>query len=84
MQQDNLTTMDLIIPNVGQTGEIELVEWKVPVGGTFEKGDDICDLVTDKAAFSLEAPVSGTLLTQLVANGEKVISGQIAGKVDLS
>jgi len=78
------TEIELKIPDVGQTGEIELLEWKIPVGGQFQEGDEICDLLTDKAAFSLEAPAAGTVLLQLAANGQKVVSGQVVGKALLS
>jgi pyruvate/2-oxoglutarate dehydrogenase complex dihydrolipoamide acyltransferase (E2) component len=72
--------IDLTIPDVGQTGEIELLEWKVAVGGHFQAGDEICDLLTDKAAFALEAPEPGQLLSQMVPGGQKVTSGQVVGR----
>jgi len=76
--------IDLSIPDMGQTGDIELIEWKLPPGSFFKAGDELCDLLTDKASFTLEAPADGCLLTQLAQKGEKVRSGQIVGKVQLN
>jgi pyruvate/2-oxoglutarate dehydrogenase complex dihydrolipoamide acyltransferase (E2) component len=73
--------IDLLIPDLGETGEIELVSWNIQEGSTFQEGDEICELITDKAAFSLEAPEAGTLLSILITPKSKVKSGDIAGKV---
>ncbi|MDH4198942.1 MAG: lipoyl domain-containing protein [Spirochaetia bacterium] len=78
---DSRDVLDLLIPDVGQTGNIELLKWNISVGDTFSAGDEICDLVTDKAAFSLEAPNSGILVSQFISNGSIVKSGEIAGRV---
>jgi len=72
--------IDLKIPDMGQSGVIQLVAWKINAGDNFVEGDEICDLITDKAAFSLEAPSSGKLLIQLLGSGEIVVPGQIIGK----
>ncbi|MDH4263013.1 MAG: lipoyl domain-containing protein [Spirochaetia bacterium] len=73
--------IELKIPDVGQIGDIELIEWKIAIGDFFQEGDEICDLLTDKASFCLEAPEPGELLSQLVKNGQKVFSGQIVATV---
>ncbi len=56
----------LKIPDLGETGKIELVKWYISKNMDFAAGDELCDLVTDKAVFSLEAPYSGRILEILI------------------
>ncbi|MDH5717072.1 MAG: lipoyl domain-containing protein [Spirochaetia bacterium] len=72
---------DLVIPDVGDTDSIELVKWNKKAGESFEKGDELCDLVTDKASFSLEAPEKGILHEILIPEGNIVKVHQLAARV---
>ena len=54
--------IELKIPDIGGNDGIELVKWNKKPGETFVAGDELCELVTDKAAFSLEAPQDGKLV----------------------
>lgn len=72
--------IDLKVPDIGDTDEIEIVQWHKKPGDEFIAGEEICDLVTDKAAFSLEAPEKGKLMQILVQNKSKVKVGQLVGK----
>jgi pyruvate/2-oxoglutarate dehydrogenase complex dihydrolipoamide acyltransferase (E2) component len=68
----------LEVPPLGEQKQTEtlLNFWYVEAGQPFEAGDDIAELVTDKAAFNLPAPEDGTLVRILVKEGEKVTPGQ--------
>jgi pyruvate dehydrogenase E2 component (dihydrolipoamide acetyltransferase) len=51
------------MPRQGQSVEsCIIIEWKVGEGDTVAEGQPICDIETDKAAFEVESPVSGTVL----------------------
>ena len=76
--------IELKIPDVGSTDKIELLEWKFGPGDTFEEGDELCDLVTDKASFALEAPSAGVLEEIKISNQSVVIPGDVAAVVRIA
>ncbi|MDH5719608.1 MAG: lipoyl domain-containing protein [Spirochaetia bacterium] len=71
--------IELKIPDVGDTESIELVKWNLKEGEKFETGFELCELVTDKAAFSLEAPSDGILTQIIIKNGSQVKVADLAG-----
>ena len=54
----------------------EVSFWYAEEGEQVEEGQDIVEMVTDKAAFTVPAPASGVLSSILVKEGEKVAVGQ--------
>ncbi len=56
--------------------EAEVSFWYAEEGEHVEEGQDIVEMVTDKAAFTVPAPASGVLSSILVKEGEKVAVGQ--------
>lgn len=51
------------MPRQGQSVEsCIIIDWKVKEGDLIEEGQPICDIETDKAAFEVESPASGTVL----------------------
>lgn len=45
--------------------DVTVVKWRKAIGDAVSAGDVIVEISTDKAAFEIEAPASGTLLTVL-------------------
>ncbi|WP_254538231.1 2-oxo acid dehydrogenase subunit E2 [Halomarina litorea] len=60
------------IPKLGLSDYGDLVSWEVAVGERVEAGDVVAVIESDKASAEIEAPVSGTLLEQYVAEGEEL------------
>ena len=56
--------------------------WHKSAGENVKEGDDLVELVTDKATFNLPAPVSGVLKEVLVNEGDEAKVGQILGKIE--
>lgn len=52
----------LLVPDIGDAEKIELVSWNIEAGSVVSKDQELCELVTDKAAFPLECPYSGTII----------------------
>ena len=50
-----------------ELNDASFVSWLVNVGDTVREGDDICEIVTDKASLVLSAPEDG-IITDLLAN----------------
>ncbi len=70
------TTISLIVPDIGDAGRIELIGWSVTSGDLVRAGEEICELVTDKAAFPLEAPCNGRILAICKNSGSLVRVGE--------
>ena len=47
-----------------------------------KEGDDIVELVTDKATFNMPAPISGTLKEILVSEGDNANVGQVIARIE--
>ena len=56
--------------------------WHRAAGDSVKEGDDLVELVTDKATFNLPAPVSGTVKEVLVAEGDEAKVGQVLAKIE--
>ncbi len=71
---------EVTLPALGEEGD-EVQEgtvsvWLVEVGETVEEGDDLVEIVTDKAAFVVPSPKSGIVEEKLVSEGERVEVGE--------
>ncbi|MCK4373831.1 MAG: hypothetical protein KAX19_00840 [Candidatus Brocadiae bacterium] len=62
--------------------EAEISFWYVEEGDTVEEGQDMVEMVTDKAAFTVPAPVGGTIRSITAAEGDKVQVGQVMAIVE--
>lgn len=60
------TSLDLLVPDVGEHDELELLQWNIAPGDEFQAGQEICELMTDKAVFPLVAERSGKLTKIIV------------------
>jgi 2-oxoisovalerate dehydrogenase E2 component (dihydrolipoyl transacylase) len=64
------------MPDLGEgTVTAEVVEWKVKVGDTVQEDQIIAEVMTDKAAVEIPAPVSGRVLSLTGQPGEMVAVG---------
>ena len=77
------------MPDLGEgTVTAEVVEWKVKVGDTVTEDQIIAEVMTDKAAVEIPAPVSGRVLSitgqpgEMVAVGSELIAFETSGAPD--
>lgn len=64
------------MPDLGEgTVTAEVVEWKVKVGDTVKEDQVIAEVMTDKAAVEIPAPVSGTVVSITGQPGDMVAVG---------
>ncbi|MFA5143779.1 MAG: lipoyl domain-containing protein [Candidatus Omnitrophota bacterium] len=56
--------------------------WHHAVGESIKEGEDLVELVTDKATFNLPAPASGTLKEILVGEGLEAKVGQVLARIE--
>ena len=69
---------DVIMPKLGLTMETGTVQrWLVAEGQLAEAGSPLLEIETDKVVVEVESPVSGTLGSQIVAEGQTVPIGTV-------
>jgi len=74
--------MQVVLPKWGVSmQEAFLLKWLKQVGDPVVKGEPIADFETDKVEVTLEAPVSGTLTRQFVANEDTVPVGAVIAEI---
>jgi pyruvate/2-oxoglutarate dehydrogenase complex dihydrolipoamide acyltransferase (E2) component len=73
----------LRVPQLGNgVDEATVLEWLIGVGETVEAGEPVVTVETDKATSDLEAPVRGTLVAVLAADGVTVNVGDSLGEFE--
>jgi len=73
--------VEVKLPPLGEDApdEAEVSFWYVEEGEELEEGQDMVEMLTDKAAFTVPAPVSGTIKSIRAAEGDRVkVDGVLA------
>ena len=66
----------IILPELGEgIKDATVASWLFKEGNTVSEGDDVVELVTDKATFNVPSPKSGILKQILVEDGQIVPVG---------
>lgn len=69
--------MDFALPEIGEgVYEAELIAWHVKPGDTVKRGQDLLEVMTDKATMEIPAPFVGTVTALRAEPGEKIKVGQ--------
>jgi len=75
------TTIDIIVPDLGDFEDVEVIEILVSSGDTVAREDGLITLETDKAAMDVPSPENGVIQELTAAVGDKVSSGTVIGKL---
>ena len=67
------------LPGLGEdtTDIVTVSSWLAQIGDELKRGDDLLEITTDKAAFSLPAPKDGILSELVVHDGDEINVGDI-------
>jgi 2-oxoglutarate dehydrogenase E2 component (dihydrolipoamide succinyltransferase) len=73
------------LPSLGEDAndEAEVALWSVKEGDAVKEGDDLVEVTTDKAAFTLPSPKTGTVVEQRCAEGAKLRVGDVLCVLEL-
>lgn len=75
--------LELKLPRYGTNmEEATIARWLKQVGDTFEKGEPLCELETEKVTTAFEAPVAGRLLEVMGSEGDEILVGQILCRIE--
>ena len=74
---------NIILPELGEgITKATIACWHAKPGDQVVKGQEICEAVTDKASFVIEAPVAGVLKSIAVADGQVGQVGGVLGTIE--
>lgn len=68
--------IEVTVPDIGDAGDVEVIELSVAIGDDISEGDSLLVLESDKASMEIPSPASGKVLKFLVGEGDKVKQGQ--------
>ena len=76
--------MDVKLPDLGEdAGESAKVTfWYFKPGDEVKEGEDLVEMMTDKATFNVPSPASGTLKDIRMAEGDEVKVGDVLGVLE--
>ncbi|TLU66749.1 dihydrolipoyllysine-residue acetyltransferase [Thalassotalea litorea] len=69
--------IDVHVPDIGEDGEVDVIEVLVSPGDEIEAEDGLITLETDKATMDVPAPEAGKVIDVKVATGDKVSEGSL-------
>ncbi|MBV9125903.1 MAG: 2-oxo acid dehydrogenase subunit E2 [Planctomycetes bacterium] len=70
--------MDFRLPELGEgVYEAELVSWLVQPGATVKHGQNLMEMMTDKATMEIPAPFAGTITALKAEPGQKLKVGEV-------
>ena len=74
---------DVILPSLAEgVTKASVTYWHKSAGDTVKEGEDLVELVTDKATFNMPSPASGVLKEVLVTEGDEAKVGQIIARIE--
>jgi len=74
---------DVKLPELANGVEKAVVSfWHVVVGESVSEGDDLVEMLTDKATFNVPAPVSGKVIETLAEEGQEVKVGDVIAVIE--
>ena len=73
----------IILPELGEgITKATIACWHAKVGEDVIAGQEICEAVTDKASFVIEAPAAGKLKSISVDEGQEGLVGGVLGIIE--
>ena len=75
--------IDVEVPDIGEDGEVEVIEILVSAGDSVNAEDGLITLETDKATMDVPCPQAGTVKEVIVKEGDKVKQGSLVIKLEV-
>ena len=75
-------TIEVAVPDIGEDGEVDVIDVLVSPGDTVEKEDGLITLETDKATMDVPSTHAGTIKEVFIKAGDKVKQGTLVVKLE--
>ncbi len=79
-----MSQVEVRIPDIGDDGEVDVVEILVQVGATIAVDDSLITLESDKASMEVPSPVAGVVTSFKVSTGDKIKQGMVFAEVEVA
>jgi len=76
------SVIEVAVPDIGEDGEVDVIEVLVNVGDTIEEEDGLITLETDKATMDVPSTHAGTVKEVFINVGDKVKQGSLVIKLE--
>ncbi|MCW8864057.1 MAG: E3 binding domain-containing protein, partial [Colwellia sp.] len=76
--------IEVAVPDIGEDGEVDVIEVLVSVGDNIEEEDGLITLETDKATMDVPSTHAGTVKEVFINVGDKVKQGSVVIKLETS
>ena len=73
---------DITIQKIGNTNEVDILNWKVKIGDNIKIGDSLVEVESEKITFVVEADITGVITEILVGEGKTIPVGTIICRID--
>lgn len=74
---------DVRLPELAEGVDKAVVSfWHKDIGDTILKGDDLVEMLTDKATFNVPSPFSGKLISVNAEEGQEIKVGDILANIE--
>jgi pyruvate dehydrogenase E2 component (dihydrolipoamide acetyltransferase) len=74
--------VDVAVPDIGEDGEVDVIDVMVSVGDVIELEDGLITLETDKATMDVPSTHAGTVKEVYISTGDKVKQGTLVIKLE--
>ena len=76
---------ELKLPELGEDAgdEATVSYWHVEEGDHIDQNEDIVEMSTDKAVFTVPSPINGTIIQLLVEEGDTVSVGDSMATIEI-
>jgi len=76
--------VDVAVPDIGEDGEVDVIDVMVSVGDVIELEDGLITLETDKATMDVPSTHAGTVREVYISTGDKVKQGTLVIKLEVA
>jgi len=74
--------VQVVLPVFSEKGsEVTVAVWHIEESNHVEQGEDLLEVVTDKASFDFPSPCSGILTAKKKTVGERVLADDIIAEI---
>ena len=74
---------NIILPELGEgITQATIACWHAKIGDHLQEGQEVCEVVTDKASFVIDAPCAGQLKSIIIAEDREAQVGSVLGTIE--
>lgn len=81
---DKTATLEILLPDVGVSGDVKIIEVLVQEGDTVNQDDSILTLESEKASMDVPSPYTGTITKMHVKKGDSIATAHLLASIEVT